>query len=294
VLIDRAGDVGGVWRDNDHPGAAVDVRSHLHSFSFAPNPDWRSTFARQHVVVATGALAEAVSPDLPGLEAFEGARFHSARWDHGFDLTGKRVAVIGTGASAAQIVPAIQPSVEAMTVFQRTPAWVVPRHDHEISERTQRLLRAVPLLQRLARARVYLQREWFVIAFRNPALMRFVERGAGKHLEMQLKDPELRAKVLPDYRLGAIRTRGRTYRSPAGEGHGSQYNAMAESFVDTFKTELIADHVWRTRTQLELAIVQWVAWFNNDRLHESLDDRPPAKFEALYATRYVPTPSLNQ
>jgi putative transposase len=71
-------------------------------------------------------------------------------------------------------------------------------------------------------------------------------------------------------------------------------NAMAESFVDTFKTELIADRVWRTRTQLELAIVQWVAWFNNDRLHESLDDRPPAEIEALYATRYVPTPSLNQ
>jgi putative transposase len=71
-------------------------------------------------------------------------------------------------------------------------------------------------------------------------------------------------------------------------------NALAESFVDTFKTELTADRVWRTRTQLELAIVQWVAWFNNDRLHESLDDRPPAEVETLHATRYVPTPSLNQ
>jgi cation diffusion facilitator CzcD-associated flavoprotein CzcO len=255
ALIDRAGDVGGVWRDNHYPGAAVDVQSHLYSLSFAPNPDWRSTFAKQpelhaylrrvtdrfdlrrrleldctiealswepteqrwtletsrgrrtaqHVVVATGALAEPVIPDLPGLEAFEGARFHSARWDHGFDLTGKRVAVIGTGASAVQFVPAIQPSVEAMTVIQRTPAWVVPRHDHEVSERTRRLLRAVPLLQRLARARVYLQREWLVIAFRNPALMRFAERAARKHLEVQVKDPELRAKLLPDYRLGCKR-----------------------------------------------------------------------------------------
>jgi transposase InsO family protein len=71
-------------------------------------------------------------------------------------------------------------------------------------------------------------------------------------------------------------------------------NAMAESFVDTFKTELISDRVWRTRTQLELAIVQWVAWFNNDRLHESLDDRPPAELEALYDAQYVLTPSLNQ
>jgi putative transposase len=71
-------------------------------------------------------------------------------------------------------------------------------------------------------------------------------------------------------------------------------NALAESFVDTFKTELIADRVWRTRTQLELAIVEWVAWFNNDRLHESLDDRPPAEVEALYDEQYGLTPSLNQ
>jgi putative transposase len=71
-------------------------------------------------------------------------------------------------------------------------------------------------------------------------------------------------------------------------------NSMAESFVDTFKTELIADRVWRTRTQLELAIVEWVAWFNNDRLHESLDDRPPAEMEALHDQQYVLTPSLNQ
>ena len=71
-------------------------------------------------------------------------------------------------------------------------------------------------------------------------------------------------------------------------------NSMAESFVDTFKTELIADRVWRTRSQLELAIVEWVAWFNNDRLHESLNDRPPAEVEALYEAQYGASPSLNQ
>jgi cation diffusion facilitator CzcD-associated flavoprotein CzcO len=255
ALLDRADDVGGVWRDNDYPGAAVDVQSHLYSFSFAPNPDWRDTFAKQpelhaylqrvtdqfdlrrrlvlecdveelrrdpaeqlwalqtsrgprtarHVVVATGALAETVIPELPGLDRFAGARFHSARWDHSFDLAGRKVAVIGTGASAVQFVPAIQPSVEAMTVFQRTPAWVVPRHDHEISARTRRLLRAIPLLQRLARARVYIQRELFVVGFRNPALMRFAERAARRHLEAQVKDPALRAKLLPDYRFGCKR-----------------------------------------------------------------------------------------
>jgi len=71
-------------------------------------------------------------------------------------------------------------------------------------------------------------------------------------------------------------------------------NALAESFVDTFKTELISDRAWRTRCQLELAIIEWVAWFNNDRLHESLNDRPPAELEALYEAQYRPSPSLNQ
>jgi cation diffusion facilitator CzcD-associated flavoprotein CzcO len=255
VLIERATGVGGVWRDNDYPGAAVDVQSHLYSFSFAPNPDWPNTYAKQpelhaylrrvtdqfdlrrrmvleceveelrwdaseqiwsletsrgrrtarHVVVATGALAEPMVPDLPGLERFAGARFHSARWDHTFDLTDKKVAVIGTGASAIQFVPAIQPTVGRMTVFQRTPAWVVPRHDQEISERTRRLLRAVPALQRLERLRIYLQREWMVVAFRNPWLMRVAERAARKHLEAQVGNPELRAKLLPDFRFGCKR-----------------------------------------------------------------------------------------
>jgi putative transposase len=91
-------------------------------------------------------------------------------------------------------------------------------------------------------------------------------------------------QVLDDHQvLGSIGSVGDAYD-----------NAMAESFVDSFKTELITDRVWRTRTQLELAIVQWVAWFNNDRLHESLGDRPPAEIEALYAARTVLTPSPNQ
>jgi cation diffusion facilitator CzcD-associated flavoprotein CzcO len=139
------------------------------------------------------------------LDEFAGARFHSARWNHAFDLEGKKVAVIGTGASAVQFVPAIQPAVERMTVFQRTPAWVVPRHDHEISARTQRLLLAIPVLQRFQRLRIYLQREWMVIGFHNPRLMRPAERAARRHLEAQVTDPELRAKLLPDYRFGCKR-----------------------------------------------------------------------------------------
>jgi cation diffusion facilitator CzcD-associated flavoprotein CzcO len=255
VLIDRAGDVGGVWRDNSYPGAAVDVKSHLYSLSFAPNPDWQNVFAKQpelhdylrrvidqfdlrrrtvldceveelrwdgiehrweletahgqrtaqHVVVATGALAEPVIPELPGLSAFKGARFHSARWDHSVDLSGKRVAVIGTGASAIQFVPAIQPTVDQMTVFQRTPPWIMPRHDHEIPARTRRLFRALPLLQRLERARIYLQFEWIIIAFQHPSLMRIAQRKARKHLEAQVPDAKLREKLTPNYSLGCKR-----------------------------------------------------------------------------------------
>jgi cation diffusion facilitator CzcD-associated flavoprotein CzcO len=255
VLIERAGDVGGVWRDNSYPGAAVDVKSHLYSLSFAPNPDWHNVFAKQrelhaylrrvtdqfdlrrrlvlnceveelrwdeseqlwtldtaqgqrtarHVVVATGALAEPVIPELPGLTGFKGARFHSARWDHRFDLTGKHVAVIGTGASAIQFVPAIQPIVGHMTVFQRTPPWIMPRHDHEIAARTGKLFRALPVLQRLERARIYLENEWMIVGFHHPSLMRFPERTARKHLEAQVPEPELRKKLTPNYSLGCKR-----------------------------------------------------------------------------------------
>jgi cation diffusion facilitator CzcD-associated flavoprotein CzcO len=155
-------------------------------------------------VVATGALAEPVVPDLPGLARFKGVQFHSARWDHGFDLTGKRVAVIGTGASAVQFVPAIQPTVGHLTVFQRTPPWIMPRHDHEISARARRLYRLLPPLQRLARAGIYLP-EWMIVAFRHPRLMRVPERRARRHLEAQVADPELRAKLTPDYSPGCKR-----------------------------------------------------------------------------------------
>jgi cation diffusion facilitator CzcD-associated flavoprotein CzcO len=255
VLIDRADDVGGVWRDNSYPGAAVDVKSHLYSLSFAPNPDWHNVFAKQaelheylrhvvdefslrrrlvlncevkemrwdgvehrwnveteqgqrtaaHVVVATGALAEPVVPDLPGLPSFTGARFHSARWDHSFDLAGKRVAVVGTGASAIQFVPAIQPAVDQLTVFQRTPPWIMPRHDNEISPRMQDLFRTLPQLQRLARARIYLQFEWMILTFQHPKLMSVVQRMARRHLEAQVPDPELRKRLTPAYNLGCKR-----------------------------------------------------------------------------------------
>jgi cation diffusion facilitator CzcD-associated flavoprotein CzcO len=162
---------------------------------------------RARVVVAgMGPLTEPRIPDLPGLETFEGETFHSARWDHEYDLRGKRVASIGTGASAIQYVPEIQPQVEALHVFQRTPPWVVPHSNRSITDWERRLYRAVPAAQTLVRAGIYAGREALVLGFvKNPRLMRFVERLARRHMRAQISDPELIAKVTPDYTIGCKR-----------------------------------------------------------------------------------------
>src|SRR4051812_33138437 len=162
---------------------------------------------RARVLVAgMGPLTEPRIPDLPGLERFEGATFHSARWDHDFDLAGKRVASIGTGASAIQYVPEIQKQVERLHVFQRTPPWVMPHSSRPISERERRLYRAFPALQRLVRGGIYAGRELLVLGFvKNTRLMRFVERIARRHMRTQISDPELLEKVTPDYTIGCKR-----------------------------------------------------------------------------------------
>ncbi len=113
--------------------------------------------------------------------------------------------MIGTGPSAIQFIPAIQPTVRHMTVFQRTAAWVVPRHDREVGAVTRRLFSAAPVLQSLERLRIYLQREMLWVGFHNPALMRLPERRARTFLETQVRDPELRARLLPTYRFGCKR-----------------------------------------------------------------------------------------
>jgi cation diffusion facilitator CzcD-associated flavoprotein CzcO len=158
------------------------------------------------VVAAPGPLSEPSIPDLPGLDTFPGPTFHTARWDAGVDLRGKRVAVVGTGASAIQVVPEIQPDVEHLDVFQRTPPWVVPHRDRPITGVERRLYRAVPALQRLARGFVYWSRELLVPGLtRNPRLMQLPERLARRHIATQVADPELRRKVTPDYEIGCKR-----------------------------------------------------------------------------------------
>jgi cation diffusion facilitator CzcD-associated flavoprotein CzcO len=256
VVLERADDLGGTWRDNSYPGCACDVPSHLYSFSFAPNPNWSHIFARQpeiwaylrecaerfavvpHIryqhevlsaewddgaerwrietsagpvsagvlVSAAGPLSQPKIPELPGLERFGGRAFHSAQWDHGHDLTGRHVAVIGTGASAIQFVPRIQRKVAALRLFQRTPPWILGRPEHRITGPEKLLLRRLPALQRLLRGGIYFGGEMGILGLAyDPRLVKPLEALARRHLHAQVKDPELRRKLTPNYRLGCKR-----------------------------------------------------------------------------------------
>ncbi|MFF4604489.1 flavin-containing monooxygenase [Streptomyces sp. NPDC001339] len=256
VVLERAGSVGGTWRDNSYPGCACDVPSHLYSFSFAPNPEWPRNFSgqphiraylervtdnfglRPHirfhsevrslrwsgdelrweidtasgaltadvVVSATGPLSDPKIPDVPGIDGFPGKVFHSARWDHEYELRGKRVAVIGTGASAIQIVPAIQPEVERLTLFQRTPPWVLPRADRRITAAEQWLHSRVPATRTARRGLLWGIREMQVNAFtKRPKELGMVQFMAKQHMRKAVKDPALRAALTPDYRIGCKR-----------------------------------------------------------------------------------------
>ena len=156
-------------------------------------------------MLGTGPLSEPSIPALPGLERFEGTTFHSATWDHDHDLDGERVAVIGTGASAIQFVPQIQPRVGRLHLFQRTAPWIMPRPDRPLKGWERRLYRAVPAAQLLMRAGIYWARESFVLGFRHPRAMRWAQRLALRHLHHQVRDPELRRKLTPSYRMGCKR-----------------------------------------------------------------------------------------
>ena len=255
VILERANEVGGVWRENRYPGAACDVESRLYELEAAPNPDWsrrfagweeiaaylrglvddfdlgrhlafgtdveaatwddgagrwtldtsRGTLTADVLVAAPGALAEPRYPDLPGLDTFGGPAFHTARWDEGVDLAGQRVAVVGTGASAIQVVPGIQPTVGRLTLYQRTPAWVLPRRDKALGDRVRALLRRVPAVQRAVRSALYLRHEALGLAFRNVWLARAVGALVRLHLRHQVRDPALRAALRPEYTMGCKR-----------------------------------------------------------------------------------------
>ncbi|MEW2358316.1 NAD(P)/FAD-dependent oxidoreductase [Spirillospora sp. NPDC029432] len=256
VVLEKAGGLGGTWRDNTYPGAACDVPSHLYSFSFDRKTDWTRRFppqneildylrdtAREHgvlpwirfgtevtearfdedaglwristtrgelaarvVVSACGQLNRPVPPPIPGRGSFQGTAFHSARWDHGADLAGKRVAVIGTGASAIQIIPEIAREAGRLTVFQRSAPYVIDKPDRAYRGWEKALLRSVPGTWELSRARIYSLYESRALGFiKYPRLMEMLSRRFRQQLEEQVPDPEMRRKLTPDYPMGCKR-----------------------------------------------------------------------------------------
>ncbi|TMB47037.1 MAG: NAD(P)/FAD-dependent oxidoreductase [Deltaproteobacteria bacterium] len=158
------------------------------------------------LVSAVGQLSRPHIPDIPGIEGFRGERFHSARWNHDVDLSGKRVAVIGNAASAIQFVPQIAPRVQQLTVFQRSANWLLPRGDRAYSEREKRLFGRLPFLARLYRRWIWLQLEMRFPLFRgNRLIAAMVRRLAERNLREQVADPRLREVLVPDYPVGGKR-----------------------------------------------------------------------------------------
>lgn len=257
VVLERARDLGGTWRDNDYPGCACDIPSELYSFSFARNTRWSrvfptrseihaymrhcaerydierhirydrevtvaryddasarwfvetragDTFVAPVLVSGMGGLSNPAYPQIAGIGDFVGPSFHSSHWDRSVDLADKRVAVIGTGASAIQFIPEIAPKVAKLALFQRTAPWILPKGDGPISARKRWLLRFVPGYAAVSRAAIYWLLESRAIGFtRVPALLKATERIAHARIRRAIADPALRAKVAPDYRMGCKR-----------------------------------------------------------------------------------------
>ncbi|RDU99403.1 NAD(P)/FAD-dependent oxidoreductase [Trinickia dinghuensis] len=197
-------DAARVWRLDIVAPAGVGT-PHIATRDVA-TPGLSETVEVDVVIAANGPLSRPAIPDIPGIERFGGALFHSARWDHGYPLEGNTVAVIGTGASAVQFIPHVQRRVARLQVFQRTAPWIMPRPDRPIGPYARRAFRFVPFVQRLARWTLYWRHEARGLAFVvNPKWMRAPMRFATRYLERRVKDPALRAKLTPDYLLGCKR-----------------------------------------------------------------------------------------
>ncbi len=166
----------------------------------------RGNLTARVLVTGVGPLAEPRTPDIPGIDSFEGTVMHSARWDDSVELEGKRVASIGTGASAIQYVPEVRKEAAQLHVFQRTPPWILPHTNRDIKGWEKRLYKLFPPLQRLNRAGVYAGREVAVLGMvKRPKLLKLLEKVARRHIKSQVDDPELREKVTPDYDIGCKR-----------------------------------------------------------------------------------------
>ncbi|BAL87950.1 putative FAD-dependent monooxygenase [Actinoplanes missouriensis 431] len=256
VILERADDVGGSWRDNTYPGVACDVPSPLYSFSFRTNPSWsrmyspgpeifdylkdaaaeeglrphlrfgadmldarwdenakrwtvrtpRGEFRSEILVSATGHLTDVKYPEIPGLDTFPGDLFHSARWNHDIPLEGKRIGVVGTGASAVQIVPQLAGLAERLVVFQRSAPYIRPRNDRAFSVAEKRLFQRDERSVEELRELLFWTNDYFFASRRMlPGFIDEMRAHTLNHLATQVPDPDLRAKLTPDYEVGCKR-----------------------------------------------------------------------------------------
>lgn len=257
TVLEKAHDIGGVWRENTYPGAACDVPSNLYSYSFARKTDWGRRYAEQPdilgyihdtadrfglrklvrtgvevtsagfdestatwtvttssgevfeadvLVPAVGQLSRPALPSIPRLDTFAGPSFHSAQWRHDVDLAGKRVAVLGTGASAIQFVPRIRQTAGHVTVFQRSAPYVVPKVDRAYTQKHHAAFAKVPGFAAAMRGAIWETTELLGLALTRVApLARVLQALASANLKRHIKDPVLRAKLTPDYPIGCKR-----------------------------------------------------------------------------------------
>lgn len=174
------------------------------------------THEAEALVLATGQLSRPSIPELPGRERFAGHSFHSARWDHDYDLRGKRVAVVGTGASAVQFVPFVAEAAQRLTVFQRTANWMLPRGRRVYPPPLRAAIRWLPGLQRARRAFFFQYCESLTLAIRHPRTVgRLLALRSARFMRRQMPDPELRARAWPDYTFGCKRVLFSSHYLPA-------------------------------------------------------------------------------
>lgn len=275
IVLEKAEEIGGTWRDNRYPGCECDVPSHLYSFSFELNPYWSKAYAtadeiqdyllycvekydlRRHihfgsivermtydeglaawhltvtdatgthqlvasaVALGVGALHEPVMPEIPGIETFRGELLHTAAWDPGTTVVGKRVGVIGTGCSGVQVIPPLAEDARAVTVFQRTPTWVLPKIDPAYPDWLIDQYEKRPWLMKAHRAKLRAAGEVRVGGFtKQPKALKAASKAALAHMHSAVKDPALRRKLTPDYTMGCKRaTLSNTYYPALASDH---------------------------------------------------------------------------
>ncbi|MCV6983534.1 NAD(P)/FAD-dependent oxidoreductase [Mycolicibacterium pulveris] len=255
VILEKAHDLGGTWRDNTYPGLEVDIPSFTYSYHFELKPDWSQVYApgrevkayadavadkyrlRPHIrygaevegtnfdeetgvwtvrvvggpaytcryfVAATGFLTDSKLPDIPGFEDFAGEVMHTSRWNHSYDFKGKNVAVIGTGATAIQVAPAIYDEVANLDIYQRTAIWLAPKPNVVFSDRTKALFRRFPILPRSFRVLYWIVTDLlFATGVGNykrfPFVLSMLESYLISYIRKQVDDPEIQDKLIPDY-----------------------------------------------------------------------------------------------